>query len=80
MKKRPLIYLLYGGSSVDGAGPGEYMGATFSKSDAIEFWKRKILEYGSYATGSVKPVLQDKIDYIHPYSDANVWDEYENNS
>lgn len=52
-------FLLYGGSSEDGRGPGKYMGKTFYPSQALTFYRQHIKSHGGYATGYVQACYDD---------------------
>ena len=54
-------YLLYGGTSSDGAGGGSYVGRTTSKEEAIEHWTN--CRRDPYSVGGVS-VLTDKESWI----------------
>lgn len=62
---KPTWYLLYGGTSVDGFGPGEYVGRTESLEEAIKH-NRKCRE-NPYSTGYVVVIDDTRVEHIWRY-------------
>jgi hypothetical protein len=52
-------YLLYGGESVDGTGPGRYVGRTCSVVDAAKHFIK--VSKNPYSTGYVKVITDDEV-------------------
>lgn len=69
-KKKPVVYLLYGGHSEDGTGPGVYEGKTESAVKAVEHFR--IVSNDRCSTGSVvilngggRKVAENEDDILH---------------
>ncbi len=71
----PVWYLLYGGSSEDGRGPGKYIGRT-TESD-VAFKHARECASDPYSTGYVI-ALTDRCDIRMPgrLADRPAWDRY----
>lgn len=63
MKTEPTWYLLYGGSSEDGRGPGVYEGRTTDVKVALAF-RKKLDKVGPYSTGYVHAVTDTIIRHM----------------
>jgi len=61
------LYLLYGGSSEDGLGSGEYIGRTTDEGVAFSHFVSIIKD--GYSTGTVRIVTATKIDDAYFYED-----------
>ncbi|QOC57992.1 hypothetical protein phiK7B1_137 [Pseudomonas phage phiK7B1] len=57
-------FLLYGGSSADGRGPGKYMGRTMDPGNAISFYREHIKKQDGYATGYVQAVFEGEVLHV----------------
>ncbi len=64
-------FLLYDGTSVDGTGPGEYVGRTTDVNVAKKHWKKTT--ESPYCTGKVVIVTDTKVTVA--WRDTN-WSEY----
>ena len=71
--KIPPIFLLYGGTSEDGRGIGEYRGRTVSVEKAKAFYMREI-HNNSYSTGKVVALVKDEMRAIYNPKD---FDKYQ---
>lgn len=70
-----VIFLLYGGSSADGLGPGVYEGRTADPVLAFKFWEQ--LVDNPYSTGSVVVITPTHKETISSWKgDLKRWDRY----
>lgn len=56
-------FLLYGGSSEDGNGPGQYLGRTDNPVRAIEFYREHIKD-NPYSTGYIQACFNGHIERV----------------
>lgn len=56
-------FLMYGGSSEDGRGPGQYLGRTFHPCHALTFY-RKHIKGNPYSTGYITAVFDGHTEHV----------------
>ncbi len=74
--KEPTWFLLYGGTSEDGRGPGVYIGRTTDKTIAFEHCKNQ--EENPYATGCVVAFTDTRQIYMstkYPRYHSPSWED-----
>jgi hypothetical protein len=69
-KATPTWFLLFGGFSADGRGPGTYVGRTTDKAKALAHYKE--LKRDVYSVGFVQIVTDEKTERASEYTD---WDK-----
>lgn len=57
-----LVFLLYGGESVDGYGASKFLKATESKEEAFEHYKN--IKFDPYSIGKVRVLTEDSFNRV----------------
>lgn len=56
-------FMMYGGSSEDGRGSGQYLGRTFYPSHALTFY-RKHIKGNPYSVGHIMAIFDDRTEHV----------------